>query len=121
MLPFGAVRSVHAFLRLARAIWWIGVVGCKILWTSFYDDYTAFSRPALIKCTETTITSLFKLLGWAFAEEGDKCSPFGNLCEALGVAFDLNNSFRGSLFVKNTESRVLELCNDLQESSTVEF
>ena len=51
----------------------------------------------------------------AFAEEGDKCSPFGNLGEAFGVAFDLNNSCRGSLFVKNTESRVLELCNDLQE------
>ena len=118
VLPFGAIRSVHAFLRLARAIWWIGVVGCRILWTSFYDDYIAFSSPALIKCTETTIISLFKLLGWAFAEEGDKCSPFDNLCEALGVMFDLHNSCRGSVFVKNTESRVLELCNDLQEIIT---
>ena len=36
VLPFGAVRSVHSFLRLARAIWWIGVRGCKVLWTSFY-------------------------------------------------------------------------------------
>ena len=52
VFPFGAIRSVHAFLRLARAIWWIGVVGCRILWTSFYDDYIAFSSPALIKCTE---------------------------------------------------------------------
>ena len=115
VLSFGAIRSVHAFLRLARAIWWIGVVRCRILWTSFYDDFISFNKPALIKCIETTIVSLFKLLGWAFAQEADKCSPFDNLCEAFGVAFDLHNSCRGSASVKNTESRVLELCNDLQE------
>ena len=44
VLPFGAVRSVHTFLRLARAIWWIGVVGCKLLWTSFYDDFILFAN-----------------------------------------------------------------------------
>ena len=31
VLPFGAVRSVHSFLRLARAIWWIGTVGCLVV------------------------------------------------------------------------------------------
>ena len=49
VLPFGAVRSVHTFLRLARAIWWIGVVGCKLLWTSFYDDFISFCKPALFE------------------------------------------------------------------------
>eukprot|EP00435_Cladocopium_sp_Y103_P026152 s3258_g6.t1 len=114
VLPFGAVRSVHAFLRLARALWWLGVVGCKVVWTSFYDDFISCSRPPLVKCTESTIVSLFKLLGWMFAEEGDKCMPFGDVCEALGVVFDLKDSFRGFAAICNTEARVRELCADLQ-------
>ena len=27
VLPFGATRSVHSFLRLSRAIWWLGTCG----------------------------------------------------------------------------------------------
>ena len=115
VLPFGAVRSVHSFLRLARAIWWIGVRGCKILWTSFYDDYIAYSRPAIAKNTDDTIAMLFRLLGWVFAEEGDKCMPFGDVCMALGINLDLALSALGKAFVKNTESRVKELCSDLNE------
>jgi hypothetical protein len=48
VLPFGAVRSVHSFLRLSRAIWWLGTVGCKLMWTSFYDDFISYSRPVLV-------------------------------------------------------------------------
>ena len=40
-LHFGAVRSAHSFLRCAGAIWWLGVVACKLFWTSFYDDHIA--------------------------------------------------------------------------------
>jgi hypothetical protein len=115
VLPFGAIRSVHAFLRLARAIWWIGSIGCRLLWTSFYDDYISLCKPSLSSCTETTISSLFKLLGWAFAEDGDKCLPYASICEALGVMFDLKGSHAGSALVCNTANRVSELCGDIQE------
>ena len=107
MLPFGAVRSVH---RLARAIWWIGVTGCKLLWTSFYNDFISYSKPALAACTESTVVTLFKLLGWAFAEDGDKCVPFADACDALGVFFNLGSSNLGCALVQNTEVRVAELC-----------
>ena len=83
VLPFGAIRSVHSFLRLARALWWQGVVGCCILWTSSYDDFIAFSRPKLVGSTEKSVTALFKLLGWIFAEEGEKAQPFDLHCTAL--------------------------------------
>ena len=115
VLPFGAVRSAHAFLRLSRAIWWIGVAGCGLLWTSFYDDFISFSRPVLASCTENTIVSLFKILGWSFAEEGDKCLPFDKVCDALGVSFDLRGSCDGLAAERNTDTRVQELCNHLQE------
>jgi hypothetical protein len=114
VLPFGAVRSVHTFLRLARAIWWIGTVGCKLMWTSFYDDFITCSKPILSRCAESTVISLFRLLGWAFAEDGDKCQPFSNSCEALGVAVDLSNSCMGRAFIRNTDARIQELCADLQ-------
>ena len=94
VLPFGAIRSVHSFLRLARAIWWIGVRGCRLLWTSFYDDYIAYSRPSLASNMDNSIVLLFRLLGWIFAESGDKCMPFGKLCDALGVTLDLSKSSR---------------------------
>ena len=76
VLPFGAVRSVHSFLRLARSIWWIGTVGCLLFWSSFFDDYIVFSTPDLARSPELTAAALFKLLGWLFAEEGRKCRPF---------------------------------------------
>ena len=75
VLPFGAIKSVHSFLRLARAIWLLGTVGCHLLWSSFFDDYIVFSPPALAKSSELAAVALFKLLGWLFAEDGRKCKP----------------------------------------------
>ena len=60
VLPFGAVKSVHSFLRLARAVWWLGVVGCFLMWSSFYDDYIVFSSPLLARSSELAASSLFK-------------------------------------------------------------
>eukprot|EP00435_Cladocopium_sp_Y103_P061402 s464_g23.t1 len=109
VLPFGAVRSVHSFLRLARAIWWLGAVGCLLPWSSFFDDYIVFSTPALAKSTDLAVCALFKLLGWLFAQEGRKCVPFGMQCEALGVIFDLTQSECGTCLVSNTAARIAEL------------
>ena len=60
---------------------------------------------------------LFRCSGfWAglFAEEGDKCQPFSSSCEALEVAVDLSSSGMGRAFIRNTDSRIQELCTDLQ-------
>ena len=113
VLPFGAVRSVHAFLRLSRALWWIGTVGCKLIWTSFYDDFICLAPEVLAASSEQAVVTLFRLTGWLFAEEGDKCSPFDLSCEALGVVFDVSFSSSGRILVSNTKSRVEELCADI--------
>ena len=91
-LPFGAVRSVHSFLRLARAVWFVGVVGCKLAWSSFFDDFLVAARPSLANNTDMTVVSLFKLLGWEFAESGKKCVPFGKVTEVLGVCINASPS-----------------------------
>ena len=114
VLPFGAIKSVHSFLRLARAIWWLGVVGCCLFWSSFFDDYIVFSPPPLARSSELSAAALFKLLGWIFAEEGRKCMPFGETCEALGVIFDLSSSDQFICKVSNTASRVEEISGEIQ-------
>jgi hypothetical protein len=58
---------------------------------------------------ELSAVALFKLLGWAFAEDGRKCKAFATRCEALGVAFDLDESKAGICKVTNTESRAVEI------------
>ncbi len=113
-LPFGAVRSVHSFLRLARALWFIGVVGGKLAWSSFFDDFLVASRPSLTKNTEDTVVSIFRLLGWDFAESGSKSVPFDFSTEVLGVRIDASLSSQGTILVTNTESRVSELSADIQ-------
>ena len=114
VLPFGAIRSVHSFLRCARAIWFLGVVKLKILWSSFFDDFVTLSKPELASNTQNSVQALFKLLGWLFAEEGKKAVPFATDCVALGVRFDLSDSTKGKALVCNTEARVSELCGDLE-------
>ena len=114
VLPFGAIRSVHSFLRCARAIWFVGLVKLKILWSSFFDDYVTLSRPELSSSTQSSVHGLFKLLGWVFAQEGKKAEPFSSACVALGVKFDLSDSHLGRCFICNTDSRVHELCADLE-------
>ena len=114
VLPFGAVRSVHAFLRLARALWHIGTTMLDVMWSSFYDDYVVWTPPILARSTSLAIESLFKLTGWIFAESGDKCMPFGESCQALGVQVDLSRSSEGLAFIRNTESRVTEISASIE-------
>lgn len=84
-----------------------------IMWSSFFNDYIVLSQPELARSSELTASSLFKLLGWIFAEEGRKCLPFGQECEALGVVFNLSKSGEGVCLVYNTESRVQEISAEI--------
>eukprot|EP00435_Cladocopium_sp_Y103_P007866 s4380_g2.t1 len=85
VLPFGAVKSVHAFLPLARAIWWLGTVACLLFWSSFFDDYIVFSPPVLAKNTEQTASALSTLLGGSSPEKGGSSCRSKESCEALGL------------------------------------
>ena len=48
------------------------------------------------------------LTGWEYAKEGKKATPFSELCQALGVSFDLRETELGVLKIQNTEQRVAE-------------
>ena len=116
VLLFGAVRSVHCFLRLARAVWFIGTVGLRIPWTSFFDDFVVVSCPGLARSTEFAILeSLFFLLGWKFSESGKKYVSFSEVGEAPGVKFDFTESASCICQIANSEKRVAELKSALLE------
>ena len=43
-LPFGAIGSVAAFLRVSASVWLLGVIALRIVWTAFFDDYSVISK-----------------------------------------------------------------------------
>ena len=76
VLPFGAVASVAAFLRISMAVWFIGIRCLGIYWSAFYDDYSVVCRSEMASNTSWACESLFKLLGLRFAQDGSKATPF---------------------------------------------
>ena len=110
---FGATRSVYSFLRLSNAVWYIGVKALNLIWSCFFDDYVVFSRDEHVNNAEQSVSLLFKLLGWKFAEEGDKADTFCREFGALGIRIILDEADKGLVKFTNTEKRSTELINTI--------
>ena len=108
-LPFGASGSVSGFLRISMAIWYLGLVLFRLVWTAFFDDYTVFSRDALISNTSKTVEMLFDLLGVEFARDGDKACAFSKCFKSLGVEIDLKDFESRLVRLGHTQDRREEL------------
>ena len=109
-LPFGAARSVYGFLRAAASVWWLGCTCLGLMWSVFYDDFVTLARTRDVRHTDAAATTFFHLLGWQFDECGEKAFEFSSVFKALGVLFDLNGAHEGRVLIKNTPSRIDELC-----------
>ena len=86
-LPFGATGSVSGFLRVSMFLWFLGVVGLRLAWTSFYDDYTMISREDCASNAAWSAECLFELLGILYAKEGKKATTFDRIFGSLGRRF----------------------------------
>lgn len=117
-LPFGSIQSVYNFLRLARAVWFLGAIKLLLPWTFYYDDFLCFSKEPLAQYTEECVHMFFKLLGWKIAEDGAKAESFNTKFNCLGVAFDLTQSIESRVFIANTSSRVEELTKEIENVLT---
>ena len=69
-LPFGATGSVSGFLRASMFLWFLGTVGLKLAWTSFYDDYTMICGDDCASNVAWGAECLSEFLGSFFAKEG---------------------------------------------------
>ena len=114
-LPFGATGSVSAFLRVSMFLWFIGMVGMRLAWTCFYDDYTMISRDDCAPNAAWGAECLFDLLGILFAKEGKKATEFDKTFGSLGVVFNLTSVPRGCFTLYHTETRKSELTTLLQD------
>ena len=53
-VPFGSTKAVYCFLRVARALWTILVVGAKIPTTNYFDDFVLVALEGdRISCSRT--------------------------------------------------------------------
>ena len=109
VLPFGAVASVAAFLRISMAVWFIGIRCLGLYWSAFYDDFSVVCRNELSSNTAWACESLFKLLGLRFAQDGSKATPFDSKFKMLGLVVDLTESHLGTMSICHTAERGLEL------------
>jgi len=110
-LPFGAIGSVSAFLRVSMALWYIGIRGLRLCWTSFFDDYTLLSKQHTAHSASLAAEGLFQLLGIQFAQDGKKAVEWGTKVKTLGVVIDLEpgDGHTGYVTLGHTESRIEEL------------
>ena len=113
VLPFGSVASVTAFLRVAQAIWKLGTKLLHLLWTSYFDDFFSIAEKETSRHTDLIIAAVFSILGWKLSV--GKLVDYDTVCKVLGVQFDLNMSGCGMAFVCNTDDRVEELCEALDQ------
>ena len=113
-LPFGATGSVSAFLRVATAVWRVGLVLLKLVWSSFFDDFSNITRSILASNTRWAIEALFDLLGIDFDRDGKKAPPYSSVFQMLGLQVDLSTSANRRIMIGHTVSRREELTSFLQ-------
>ena len=116
-LPFGAIGSVSAFLRVAMAVWYIGIRGLRLCWTSFFDDYTMLSKRLTSRSAALAAESLFDMLGIDFARDGKKAVEWDTLVKTLGVVLNLKPLGGAGTHVElgHTEKRVTELSDFVEQ------
>ena len=110
-LPFGSVKSVHAFLRMSSCLFSIADAELAIPVTSYFDDFITVRERDEVKSVSGCMCGLFKLLGWRFAEQGDKAKPFADTVAALGVTINVSALHHGLVTIDNTAHRKSEICS----------
>lgn len=108
-LAFGSVKSVHSFWRTAHSLWAILCSIFLVANTNYFDDFVTIASSTEAESVDYTVRAVFRLLGWRFAEDGQKAIPFGKILTALGVTMDVSGFQQGVVRVDNTDTRRQEL------------
>ena len=81
-MPFGAVASVHAFLRCSEALKFLGRSHLLLVITSYFDDFTVLTWQTTAHHTTLVVETFFQQMGWTVSPEAKKNSPFSPLTSA---------------------------------------
>lgn len=112
-LPFGAVASVHAFNRAARALHRLLGRLLNLVVTNYFDDYPQLELARLADCSQGAAEQLLQLLGWQVALEEKKRLPFAESFPVLGVSVGLPQARGEPVRAANKADRVEALSADL--------
>ena len=118
-LGAGSVKSVHSFLRLSHSIWAVLTTIFMVITTNYFDDFISLAIVAESQSVDFTVKTVFRMLGWKFAEDGPKAPPLSPAVTALGVSVDVSDLHQGLVLIDNTEKRALELLDTI--SSVIQF
>ena len=116
-LMFGATGSVYGFNRPALGIRQILTKLFQLQLTSFFDDYIQAEFSSLRDSAANTIDGLLELLGWDVAV--DKQKPFERTFQALGTSIDFSSSEHNLIAVRNTESRIQAITEEVERIKSV--
>ena len=108
-LPFGSVRSVHSFLRVANSLWSILSSLFLVINSNYFDDFVALASRPEADSVDHTVKTVLKLLGWVFAQDGPKAPPFAADARVLGVQINVEHMDKGEIKIDNTAARRAEL------------
>ena len=86
-----------------------------IIWTNYFDDFPTFDTQATAASADTTVRSMFKLLGWSFAIEERKNKPFAKTFSFLGVVANLSKLHEGKVIFSNKADRIVEIVDTLRK------
>lgn len=98
------------------AVWYIGVCGLRLCWTSFFDDFTLLSKRVCANSAAIAVEGLFSLLGIDYAKDGKKAVSWDTQVKAFQVFMKRSLSDGESRFVTigHTPKRVAELSETLE-------
>ena len=113
-LPFGAVSAVVNFNRLARLLWELLVRKLKLVVLNFYDDFPSIEPAATSGMALKAAETFLGLLGWAFAQQGEKSPPYAEVFTALGVVFCVSKLDSLLATVYNKQSRIEAISADIE-------
>ena len=123
-LPFGSKAAVHAFIRCSRCIQWLACKCLLLPTTCYYDDFVVIATPQLQSSSESAMSLLFEMLGWAYDKEGPKADTFSEVVASLGVSISLAETIAGEIKVMNTEKRkkdLVELITSVVNLGTLQY
>ena len=116
--------AVNAFIRCSRCIQWLACKCLLLPTTCYYDDFVVIATPQLQSSSESAMSLLFEMLGWAYDKEGPKADTFSEVVASLGVSISLVETIAGEIKVMNTEKRkkdLVELITSVVNLGTLQY
>ena len=114
-LPFGAISSVLAFNRAARALRTILSKVFKLVVTNFFDDFCQLEVGLLRQSAWSTAELVMSLLGWSISVGEEKRKPFEKVFEILGAVVKLPDKGSDVVEVSNKPSRLTQIQEQVEE------